>query len=282
MDERSTCWAACSSKRTPTAVDPVNETLRALPLASHGPTTSPAWLVQTTLRTPAGRPASVRMSTSSERGQRGELGRLEHHRAAGRDGRADLAGAHGQREVPGRHEDARAHRLAADEDAGLAVAGQAHVAADPHRLLGEPAEELGAVRDLATRLGERLAHLHGHQRGEIVLAFDDEFVGSAQDFAPFPGRGAGPVVLPGGGHVDGPLGVPLAAVGDRGQHLLGRRVDDLQGPAGRRGLPGPVDEQAGGDAVDDLLGAGGLPRRWRCAARSWGLSFRREAVQVPQ
>ena len=34
--------------------------------------------------------------------QRGLLGRLHDHRAAGGDGRADLAGAHRHREVPGR------------------------------------------------------------------------------------------------------------------------------------------------------------------------------------
>ncbi len=66
IEERMTCSDACSSSFTPTAVEPVNETLRARPLLIHGPTTEPASEEQTTLRTPAGRPASTRMSTSAK------------------------------------------------------------------------------------------------------------------------------------------------------------------------------------------------------------------------
>ena len=44
-------------------------------------------------------------------GQRGQVGGLEHHGAAGGDGGGNLAGGHGQREVPRGDQQARAHRL---------------------------------------------------------------------------------------------------------------------------------------------------------------------------
>ena len=66
IEERMTCCDACSRSFTPTAVEPVNETLRARPLLIHGSTTEPASEEHTTLRTPAGRPASTRMSTRAK------------------------------------------------------------------------------------------------------------------------------------------------------------------------------------------------------------------------
>ena len=55
---------------------------------------------------------------------------------------------------------------------------------DAHRLLAVPAEELGGVRDLALRLGDRLAHLERHHEGELVGPCDEQLVGAAQDLAP--------------------------------------------------------------------------------------------------
>jgi hypothetical protein len=52
----------------------------------------------------------------------------------------------------------------------------------------EPAEELPAVRDLARRLLERLAHLDGHQQREVVLALHQQLERAAQDLGPVAGR----------------------------------------------------------------------------------------------
>ena len=53
----------------------------------------------------------------------------------------------------------------------LSVHGERdHRAVEPLRLLGEPLVERGGVGDLGARLGERLALLEHHQRGEVVLA----------------------------------------------------------------------------------------------------------------
>ena len=61
-----TCVLAFSSSFTPTAVDPVNEILRASPLVSHSSTTGPGSDEQTTFSTPGGRPASSRTVTSAK------------------------------------------------------------------------------------------------------------------------------------------------------------------------------------------------------------------------
>ena len=64
MEVRSTPRAHCSSSVRPTGVDPVNDSLRAIPESIHGSTTLPGSVVHTTLRTPSGSPASRRRSTT--------------------------------------------------------------------------------------------------------------------------------------------------------------------------------------------------------------------------
>ncbi|GMA26448.1 hypothetical protein GCM10025864_42070 [Luteimicrobium album] len=63
MDVRSTCPAAASSSVRPTAVDPVNDSLRSRGSESSGPVTADADDVGTTFTTPTGRSRSA----SSER-----------------------------------------------------------------------------------------------------------------------------------------------------------------------------------------------------------------------
>ena len=70
-----------------------------------------------------------------------------------------------------------------DDDAVVAVRGEEVVAADAYGFLGEPAEEFGAVGDLAACLGVRLAHLGGHQGRELVGPGGDEFVCAIEDLA---------------------------------------------------------------------------------------------------
>ena len=64
-----------------------------------------------TLKTPAGRPGLVEDLRQREHAQRRLLRGLDDHRAAGGDGRADLARAHRHREVPRRDRVARPDRL---------------------------------------------------------------------------------------------------------------------------------------------------------------------------
>ena len=117
----------------------------------------------------AGRqPAVLQELREREHRERGLLGGLHHHRAAGGDRRADLARPHRVREVPGGDEVAGADRLAHHQHPALRVAGDLEVAVDPQRLAREPAEELGGVGQLRLRLRDRLAHLEGHQQRQVV------------------------------------------------------------------------------------------------------------------
>ena len=147
-------------------------------------------------------------------GQRGGRGRADDHRAAGGKSRGDLAGGHGQREVPRGDEQARADGPLGDELADLALREQAVVTANAHCLLGEPAQELPAVGDLSVGLGQRLAHLEGHELGEVVLALGDELEGLAQDLAALTRGGVGPGFLGTDGGVEGVGALVDGRIGD--------------------------------------------------------------------
>jgi hypothetical protein len=116
-------------------------------------------------------------------GERGELGGFEDHGAAGGDGGGDLAGGHGEREVPRGDEQARADGFVLDEDLVLALGGGEVAAVVADGFFGEPAQELGPVGDFAAGFGQGLAHFQGHQQGEVFGAFGDQVEGAAQDLA---------------------------------------------------------------------------------------------------
>ena len=98
-----------------------------------------------------------------------------------------------------------------------------------HGFLGEPAEELGAVLDLTHALGEDLAHLQCHQHGEVVGTVDDHVEDRPQDLATLAGRGGRPLVLDRAGGVQGVHRISAGGVGYRHQHLVGGRVEHLEG-----------------------------------------------------
>jgi hypothetical protein len=65
IDVRSTRWADCSISRCPTAVEPVNDSLRSRGSRIRGSMTCPDADVVITLSTPSGSPASTRMRASA-------------------------------------------------------------------------------------------------------------------------------------------------------------------------------------------------------------------------
>ena len=65
IEVRSTFSAHCSSSSLPTLVDPVNDSFLALPDRISGSITGPASVTVMQLTTPAGRPASDRMSINA-------------------------------------------------------------------------------------------------------------------------------------------------------------------------------------------------------------------------
>ena len=106
-------------------------------------------------------------------------------------------------------------RLGHGQDPAVAIGGNAVAPVDTNRLLREPAQELGGIDDLRARLGERLAHLEGHEERQVVGAFDDRLEGPAEDLAAL-ARGVG-----------GPLRTGLDGSVERGYGVLGGGVCDL-------------------------------------------------------
>jgi len=101
-------------------------------------------------------------------------------------------------------------------------------AGDAYGLLGEPAEELCGVRDLALRLGDRLAHLQAHQLGVVVGVALQQLEGPAQDLAALARSRTTPVVLHRDRGVQRIEGVALVAIGDLREHAAIGGVIDLE------------------------------------------------------
>ena len=193
MDTLSTFWADCSMSFWPTPVEPVKVSFRSRGSAMIGAETLPDWRRGDDVDHAVGQAGLDQHGGQSQCGQRGLRGGLDHDGAAGGQRGADLAGAHGEREVPRGDRVDRADGLLHGQQPGAAGGGDGVAAGDPDGLLGEPAEELGAVGDLAAGLGQRLAHFQGHQQGDVLGAFGEQFEGLAQDLAAGPRVGRGPV-----------------------------------------------------------------------------------------
>ena len=110
---RLTVSAAAFATCAPARVEPVKDTM-SMPgcAAIAAPTVGPSPL--TRLKTPAGHAGLVQDLGEEDAVQRRDLGRLQHHRAAGGERRRDLAGDLVDRPVPRRDEAADADRLAHD------------------------------------------------------------------------------------------------------------------------------------------------------------------------
>ena len=185
-----------------------------------------------------------------ERGQRRFRRGLQHDAAAGRERRADLAGGHRRRKVPGRDEERYPHRLA-DHQHAIGTGGRgADLAEDAHRFFGEPAQELRRIGDFAARLAERLAVLQRDQAGERFLVLVHQVEGAAQHLGTLARCNGGP------GRTRAMLGfdcsdaVGDARIGDARNRLLGCRVENLDPPTVRARSPAAVDIEVLADGFD--------------------------------
>ena len=189
-----------------------------------------------------------------EEGERRLLGRLDHDRAAGREGRGDLPRRHEQRIVPGddlaRHPDRLAHR-----ERHRVGGHRQHLAVD---LGGEAAVVLvagGGVVHVVLGLDDRLARVDGLELGELAPARADPLRQPEQDPAALLRAHALPAALVEGAvrRLDRAVDVLRAAGRHVGDHALGGGVVDVEGLAalgidelavdvhlvrGDRGLPG--------------------------------------------
>ena len=146
-------WPAhCAMRILPTAVEPVNASLRTsgLPVSSPPIAGASSASPVTTWKTPAGMPGTVGELGQRERRERRLLGGLADDRVARCERRRDLARDHGRREVPGRDAAADPDRLLQHDDPGIGRLRGNRVAVDALALLAHPLKEGGGVPDLAS------------------------------------------------------------------------------------------------------------------------------------
>ena len=74
-----------------------------------------------------------------------------------------------ERKVPGRDRAHHAHGFAQDQDAAIGEVLGNGLAVDSLALFGKPLDEACGIGDLATRLGQRLALLEGHELRQVLL-----------------------------------------------------------------------------------------------------------------
>ena len=154
-------------------------------LTRRSPTDSPPpW---TMLRTPAGRPASAKISTKRWPSIGRVAGGLEDDRVAADEGGRDLPARDGDGEVPRRD---RADDPDRHADAHLELVRhlrRRRLAEEAATLAGHVEGHVDRLLDVAARLGAHLAHLAHHQLGQLVLALDEALRDPEEDLAT-PGR----------------------------------------------------------------------------------------------
>ena len=162
-----------------------------------------------------------------QRGQRGQLGRLEHDRVARREGRRQPPAGDRHREVP-RHDD--------PDDAERLLEGDVDAAAhrdlpsgQPLRGRGVVVQDVADVARLPPRVADRVAGV-GHLELRQLLDVGVDLLGEPAQQASAVGRVDRP---PGrqrsGGAGDRGVGLLGGRGRDGRQHLLGGRVDQLGG-----------------------------------------------------
>ena len=178
-------------------------------------------------------------------GRRGRrfLRRLDDHRAARGQRRAQLLDHLVDREIPRREGGDRADRLLDRHlvDAGRARRDQPAVGAAA--FLGEPFDDVGRRHRFHLGFGQDLALLLRHDRRDLVGALADQLGGLAHHLGPIVGRyvAPGPETLFGG--FQRRVEIRTVRVRNRADRLFGRRIDDVQGAAARGGAPLAVDIQ---------------------------------------
>ena len=168
----------------PTSVEPVNEILRMRGWwISASPTTEPR--PGTTLKTPAGSPASVAMSARA-RAERGvtPAGLATTELPMARAG-ATFQDEDQHREVPRDDQPAHADRLAERQQGAVGVAGD-RLTVDLVDGACVEVEGGGDSADLAAGGRDRLAAVAGLELGELFEIAPDEVGDPAQHIAPLP------------------------------------------------------------------------------------------------
>ncbi len=129
-----------------------------------------------------------------------------------------------------------------------------HLAEIAHAFFGVPAEELGGVGDLAARVRQRLAVLERDQLREPLGVAHDQFEGLAQDLAALarllrrPGRRTRRAPAS-----SAALASSTRGAGDRGDLLLGRRIDHVEARAVGGFAPLAADPEVGRHVGEQIV-----------------------------
>ncbi|MCY1512829.1 hypothetical protein D9M68_473050 [compost metagenome] len=179
-------------------------------------------------------------------GQWGQLGGLEHHAAAGGQGRGDFPGGHQHREVPGDDRTGNAYRLLACHRAEPVVGqghGLFHMAVQVFGEVRVEVEAAGGIADVPQGLGQRLAVVANLQLGQLLLALTDALGDAAQH------RGTGRAThlrpgsliegLPSGFHRQ--VHVFRGGGSDPGDRRFAARIDGFEGATFDRSHPLAID-----------------------------------------
>ena len=185
---------------------------------------------------------TLRQFGQGQGGIRGLRGRLEHHGAAGGQGRAGLAGDHRRREVPRGDGRGHADRLLDHDDALVRLVAGDGVAIDALGFLGEPLDEGSGIGDFALGFGQRLALLQGHQAAQVVLVGHDQLEPLAQLACTLLGGQRTPGRQGALGGFDGATGLGAAHLRHAAEDLARGRVVHGDGLAAVGVQPLAVDE----------------------------------------
>ncbi len=132
--------------------------------------------------------------------------------------------------------------------------GATELAADiAHRLFGVPAEEFRGIGDFAARVRQRLAVLDGDQLRQPLGVAHDQFVGLAQDLAALARLFRRPAGERGLRRVERGLGVLDRGARDRGDLVLGRRIDHVEAAAVGGFPPLAADPQIGRHVGEEIV-----------------------------
>ncbi|MCY1351110.1 hypothetical protein D9M69_373660 [compost metagenome] len=148
-----------------------------------------------------------------------QVGRLEHHAVAVGQGRGDLPGRDGDREVPGGDQADHAEGFAGDFHRYAGAHRGQHLAGQAQAFAGEELEDVAGTAHLAYGFGQGLALFPRQQGAQFLAAGEDlaahlvQGIGTGLDTGDGPGREGGAGRRDGLGHLGGVgLGVFAQAV----------------------------------------------------------------------
>ena len=213
----------------------------------------------TTLKTPAGTPASVQQLGQEVGRGRVLLRRLEDERVAGRDGRREHPHRDHRREVEGRDPGHDSQRLAdlVDVDPARDLLGEA--ALEQARDAARELEVLETPGDLAQGVRGDLAVLRGQQRGDVRPVRLDQVPDPEHDVGALGERGRPPGREGRLGRRDGRVDVRARREVDVLRQTTGGRVVDRTFPARGAGHDPPADPVADPAGLG-RIGAAGVGR----------------------